>query len=349
MSDANLEDFVAGEDIVKALRSASRYKTEAETAKAQVKTLTKRLKFLINKLTFLPTLNAVRSSHLVAPSQEEGQGNCIVCAVLSDTHFDEVVNPDEIKEQRNNRDIGVKRLRKFFEKIVLLSNDYLSGLDYSGCVLFLVEICLVGISTPNSQKPTKTPCSVRFSSGQTNSPLVSGCLPMNLVTCMFRVVGNHGRRTRKPRSKLRARDNPDWFSLRLESHWASDDRVTFNIPDSPDCFVTVHDSTYLLTHGDQARGGGGIGGIWPPIMRLVARKRNNSDFTCMVLGHFHQLVLAPSSGFIMNGSLKGYDEYASVENFPFEPPQQALWINVPEKGILWQTPILVEDRKAEGW
>ena len=47
--------------------------------------------------------------------------------------------------------------------------------------------------------------------------------------------------------------------------------------------------------------------------------------------------------------VKGYDEYASVENFPFEVPQQALWINVPEKGILWQTPILVEDRKAEGW
>ena len=100
---------------------------------------------------------------------------------------------------------------------------------------------------------------------------------------------------------------------------------------------------------DQASGGGGIGGIWPPIMRLVARKRNNNDFTCMVLGHWHQLVMAPSSGFILNGSLKGYDEFASVMNFPCEPPQQALWINVPDKGILWQTPILVCDRKAEGW
>ena len=46
MSVDNLEDFTAGEDIVKALRSASRYKTEAETAKAQVKTLTNEIEIL---------------------------------------------------------------------------------------------------------------------------------------------------------------------------------------------------------------------------------------------------------------------------------------------------------------
>ena len=100
-----------------------------------------------------------------------------------------------------------------------------------------------------------------------------------------------------------------------------------------DLMVDVQDTTYLLTHGDQAKGGGGIGGIWPPLMRMVARKRNNVDFDSMVLGHFHQLIMAPSSGFPLNGSLKGYDEYASIGNFAFEAPQQALWINVPEKGV----------------
>ena len=63
----------------------------------------------------------------------------------------------------------------------------------------------------------------------------------------------------------------------------------------------------------------------------------------MVLGHFHQLIMAPSSGFLLNGSLKGYDEYASIGNFAFEVPQQALWINVPGKGVLWQTALLVDD------
>jgi hypothetical protein len=82
-------------------------------------------------------------------------------------------------------------------------------------------------------------------------------------------------------------------------------------------------------------------------MRLVARKKNNTEFDCMVLGHWHQLVWG--GNFIINGSLKGYDEYAALANFSFEDPQQALWINVPEHGVLWQTPIKVLDRKSEGW
>ena len=45
---------------------------------------------------------------------------------------------------------------------------------------------------------------------------------------------------------------------------------------------------------------------------------------------------------MLNGSLKGYDEYASTENFAYEDPQQALWINVPDKGVLWQTALLVD-------
>jgi len=51
----------------------------------------------------------------------------------------------------------------------------------------------------------------------------------------------------------------------------------------------------------------------------------------------------------VNGSLKGYDEYAYVSNFSYEPPQQALAIVVPEKGITIQAPVFCLDRKAEGW
>ena len=139
-------------------------------------------------------------------------------------------------------------------------------------------------------------------------------------------------------------DNFDWFLAKtLEQRFIENKKVTFEVATGADLMVDVQDTTYLLTHGDQARGGGGIGGIWPPLMRLVARKRNNTDFDYMVLGHFHQLIMAPSSGFLLNGSLKGYDEYAAIENFAYEVPQQALWINVPEKGILWQTSLLVDD------
>lgn len=33
----------------------------------------------------------------------------------------------------------------------------------------------------------------------------------------------------------------------------------------------------------------------------------------------------------------------------FEPPQQALWLTTPEHGVGFQAPVLVADRKKEGW
>ena len=64
MNDVNLEDFTAGEDITKALRAASRYKTEAETAKAQVKSLTQELEVLDNQVSLLANLKGLSLIHI---------------------------------------------------------------------------------------------------------------------------------------------------------------------------------------------------------------------------------------------------------------------------------------------
>ena len=167
------------------------------------------------------------------------------------------------------------------------------------------------------------------------------------------VVGNHGRTTRKPRSKLRARDNFDWFLGRaLARMFRDDDRITFDVSDSADCPIEVYGHTVMLTHGDQASGGAGIGGIWPPIMRLDARKRQRYEavgqgYDLLIMGHWHQLVYGKN--FIVNGSLKGMDEYAAINNFGYEPPAQAAWLMTPEHGRTWTAPILPTNRDAEGW
>src|SRR5690606_31506169 len=152
---------------------------------------------------------------------------------------------------------------------------------------------------------------------------------------------------------LRARDNSDWFLAHMvKKHFEGDPRVTVEVTDDADCFFTVYNTNHLLTHGDQVKGGGGIGGIWPPIMRMIARKRTrytDRPFDVVVMGHWHSLILSPSQGLIVNGSTKGYDEYAALNNFAPERPQQAMWIVTPENSITWTGPVFCDDRKAEGW
>jgi len=349
--DKSLKQFTEDDASSKEILEIAKARREAATAKVKVKVLTSDLEEITRRYDLLASVkgSSLKPPKWLSPKRKRNDTG-IVCAVLSDTHFDEVVNPAEM-DFRNayNRDIATMRLERFFTKIVLLSKEYITGLDYDGCVLFMGGDMFSGdIHEELSETNEDTMLgSVLYWAEQ----LAAG---INLLADEFGkvhvpvVVGNHSRRTRKPRMKHRARDNFDWFlGKQLEHHFADDERVTFQVPDTADAFVKVHDSTYLLTHGDQAKGGGGIGGIWPPIMRLVARKKNNTEFDCMVLGHWHQLVWG--GNFIINGSLKGYDEYAALANFSFEDPQQALWINVPEHGVLWQTPIKVLDRKSEGW
>ena len=327
-------------------RQLGKARTEASVLKAQVRELEADLDQAEMRSQLFTQLagHTYKSPKWLTTTPKKSSG--VVCTILSDTHFDEVVRPEEIGYRNEyNREIAVARLENYFQKVILLTKDYITGINYEGCVLFLGGDIFSGdIHEELTQTNEDTMLSsVIFWTEQITAGI-------NLLAEHFKyvhipcVVGNHGRRTRKPRAKLRAKDNFDWFLAKtLEQRFIENKKVTFEVATGADLMVDVQDTTYLLTHGDQARGGGGIGGIWPPLMRLVARKRNNTDFDYMVLGHFHQLIMAPSSGFLLNGSLKGYDEYAAIENFAYEVPQQALWINVPDKGILWQTSLLVDD------
>ena len=348
--DKSLKDYAEEGETIQEItvlsRQLGKVRTEASILKAQVKELESDL----DQAEIRGQLFTQLAGHTYKPpawlTRKPKKSSGVVCTILSDTHFDEVVRPEEINFRNEyNREIAVKRLKTYFQKVILLTKEYITGIDYEGCVLFLGGDIFSGdIHEELSETNEDTMlASVIFWTEQITAGINLLAEHFNYVHVPC-VVGNHGRRTRKPRHKLRVKDNFDWFlSKTLEQRFIGNNKVTFDVAAGADLMVEVQDTTYLLTHGDQAKGGGGIGGIWPPLMRMVAKKRNNVDFDYMVLGHFHQLIMAPSSGFLLNGSLKGYDEYAAIGNFAFEVPQQALWINVPGKGVLWQTAILVND------
>ena len=163
------------------------------------------------------------------------------------------------------------------------------------------------------------------------------------------VSGNHGRDTAKVWNKDRHHTSFDWLLYRfLAKRFDGDTRVTFFIPDGPDAYYKVYNHAYLLTHGDQFRGGDGLIGCLGPIIRGDHKKRSRNaqidmEYDTMLLGHFHQYL--HHGRVIVNGSLKGYDEYAYSGNFGFEQPQQALWITNPSHGQTFRMPVFVGEQK----
>jgi len=166
------------------------------------------------------------------------------------------------------------------------------------------------------------------------------------------VSGNHGRDTMKIYAKGRNHTSFDWllyqFLARALQH---DKRVQFYIPEASDAAYRIYGYKYLLTHGDQFRGGDGMIGALGPILRGDHKKRSRNaqvgaDYDTMVIGHWHQRIML--NRVIVNSCLKGYDEYAFANNFPFEQPSQNLWITNPHYGITYSMPVYVApDNKTQ--
>jgi hypothetical protein len=343
--DAKRHDVT--DDAAKLDRALSQQRSLHERTKSLLKSANTEVWELRQRLGILEAIEAQnpRPPKWTVRSGKAVKHHAILTTILSDSHWDEVVRGSETDGLNEyNRDIATRRLEDYGQGLVKLARKYLSGVEYDGMVLMLGGDLLSG--------------DIHDELRETNEDTMLGsvlywCEQLTALIRMFAdefgkvhipcVVGNHGRMTRKPRAKLRARDNFDWFIARsVRQQFDGDSRVTWQIPDSTDAIFPVYDTVHLLTHGDQVTGGQGIGGIWPPIKRLQARKHIRNPHDVMVLGHWHQLITAAHNGLIVNGSLKGLDEYAMINNFKPEPPQQAMWLVTPERGVTWQAPVQVD-------
>lgn len=269
---------------------------------------------------------------------------------LSDLHWGETVYPEQINGiNKYNLTIAHDRLARTFKQTVRLLRDYLAEGQYDGIVVALGGDMLSGNIHDEIRETNEA--NVLACVADLHDHMVAGIeLLANefgrvFVPC---VVGNHGRLDKKPRAKGAVRDNFEWiFYHYLAKHFANDDRVTVVVSESLDYLYRIHNHTYLLTHGDQFRGGTGIAGPMTPWALGDHKKRKRQDainqpYDTMIFGHWHQLFWGNGS-FICNGSLKGYDEYAFRFNFSVQPAMQALWITHPEHGITFQMPVLADE------
>lgn len=270
---------------------------------------------------------------------------------LSDIHFDEYVDPSQINfVNEYDREIATKRIQHTFNTSIDILFNRTKNPKYDGMVIALGGDLLSG--NIHEELAETNEDSIMRSLLFLTDLLIDG-IDLHLkhfdkifVPC---VVGNHGRLHKKPRAKNKIFDNFEWLVYQfLARHFKDDKRVTFLIPDGPDAIFKIYGKGFLLTHGDQFRGGNAIAGIFSPLMLGFHRKQKkqssiNRSFDVMMVAHFHQYI--HTNQLVINGSIKGYDEYANLCNFAFERPQQSLFINHPENGMVFRTPILCDSYK----
>ena len=357
----SLDEFVDGEvllgQVARLERASIKSRVALSAAKAAQKASEIDLESAEKRLRVYEAATAQTAPKWLSPKRPKKTAATAV-AMLSDTHWDEVVSLEEVAGvNKYNRRIAEMRLKKFVDKTIALGRDYISGgpVEIDSLVLLLGGDMVSGdiheeLTESNEGTMLET---VMHWTGQLQATVTTLADHYGKVHVAC-VVGNHGRRTRKARSKRRVRDNFDWMIYQsVAMMMKDDDRVTWQIPEAASTLVRVHNTTILLSHGDMARGGGGTGGVITVLKRLGFRLNANPqtkhDILC--IGHFHQLVLAPSAGWVLNGSPKGFDEYAATNGFEIheQDTAQAFFLVTPEHGVTVAAPIFTVDAKAEGW
>ena len=347
---------IANEAEAGSIGSTARLRRERDTATKEVVRLQKALDEANAIINAVETMNAMEMEppRWLSPAKPKPSAATLVL-MLSDTHFDEVVDPSELEGlNAYNRKIAELRLQKWTQNAIKMARHYLAGIKYDGVVVILGGDIFSGDIHDELKETNEVGMLESCLHWSEQIAGAIGTLADEFgKVAVVSVVGNHGRTSRKPRMKQRVVTNFDWLLAKMvQRYFATDKRITFNIPTSADALLQIYGHGHLVTHGDQVSGGGGIGGIYPPIMRMRARKENKylqtgQNFRTLWLGHWHSYLSTPH--LIINGSLKGYDEYAMINGFNFEPPQQALAIVTPERNITIQAPIFSQDRKREGW
>lgn len=331
------------ENQLKLLKAELRERERTEYAAADVK----------EKILKVSNAQPIIPNWLTKPLAKPTKSPGVPTLFCSDWHAGEVVDPNQIALKNSyNMRVLKQRAHSLIDSTIDLLFNHMVNPQYPGIVMILGGDMFSGdiheeLVESNELSTMQTVVELYGILIWAIEELLKH-FPKVFIPC---VTGNHGRNTRKPRHKNRVYTNFDWLLYQmLDKHFnygdKKDGRVTFLISDGSDAYFRIYNHRYLLTHGDQFRGGDGVIGPLGPIIRGDHRKRTrqsqiNQDYDTLLLGHFHQLMQL--TRLIVNGSLKGYDEYAWAGNFPFEPPRQALWLTHPKHGITVSWPVHVHD------
>lgn len=269
--------------------------------------------------------------------------------MVSDIHYGEKVEAEQVYNSNEfNIEICKRRLRKVFETATGLLKTHFAHPHYEGIVLVLGGDLISGsIHDDLSETDEVTPLVQCYDIAKEIADGIAFLADEFPRVSVYCVGGNHGRTTRKPRAKFYAQHNLDWLAYKMIGDYVKTlENVEVWAPNARDLNFEVAGHRYRLTHGDQFRGGDGIIGPIGPITRGDVRKRVTASlmpgqpeaYDTMLCGHFHTLMMLPR--LIVNGSIKGYDEYALSINVAWEPPQQALWTVHPKHGHTWYMPVL---------
>lgn len=261
------------------------------------------------------------------PTSEERE--TVAIAQVSDWHIDEVVRADSVMGMNEfNFDVARERAITYFAKLAKLITHHQQHYNIRRVVMLLQGDVIGGwIHDELAQTNSISPNEAIY---QAKSLIISGFkyLQEHLnvdVIDVVAVCGNHTRETRRIQfANFNDTSKEHWMHLDIESSckMIGLDKFSFYIPKSEMAIITIFGNKYLVAHGHQFKFNGGVGGIFPSMLRWFGNINKTLGVKAAFIGHWHQSIF--TNHVIVNNTLKGYDAFAMSKGLEFSQPSQNL-------------------------
>lgn len=334
-SEVDLLRSERDELLARLARSKGAQSRELTEARATIRQLAHELELSEARHDFLDSIREDNPTFAppVRPKSKKRDEAAIVI-LASDWHYGEVVEPDTVSGL-NAFDLkeAERRVGLFWSRIpARIEAIRKDGAEVTTVVLWMGGDLMTGRlhDYKTSMPPTSEARALRGIFRDGIKWMLDECqIKQMVIPCSY---GNHGRTSERKKISVGAENSFEWMIYKdLEDEFRGESRVRFEVSDGDLLYLDVFDRTIRFHHGDAIRGGNGIGGLAPPMMRAHARwnASKRADLTCV--GHFHQL--CDFGAVMVNGSIKGYDAYAQHMGFSSEPPQQWLFSVMKDRDV----------------
>jgi hypothetical protein len=277
----------------------------------------------------------------IKPKTTSGKSESVAVVLASDWHVEEDVTLAAVNGLNEyNLTIARQRAEKFFQSVLRLTQIFQKDTQIDTLVLALLGDFISGNIHEDIAENNNlglVPAAI-FA----EELIISGIefllanSKLNLIVPCH--AGNHGRVTKDQRHATEMANSMETYIYHtVAKHFHGNKRVRFLVSESYVSYLPVFGYTIRFHHGHGMKYGGGVGGLFIPAYKAIARWNDGrrADWDCF--GHFHQF--RDGGSFICNGSLIGYNAYAVSKGISYERPQQVMFVVEKSRGRTFTIPI----------
>ncbi len=267
-------------------------------------------------------------------------------ALASDWHIEETVLPGTVNHVNSyNLAIARRRVERYFSGVSWLINYHNNKFKLRDGILWLGGDLITGYLREENLEANQ--CSPVNAIATLHGWISDGInyILKNTETETLKIIcnsGNHGRLTHKTRPSTREANSIEYLLYHFLAREFSDNpRIEFILPQGAHTYAEVYSKVIRFHHGDDAKYGGGVGGIMIPVQKALFRWNSvrHADLTC--IGHFHQYLSI--TDLVINGSLIGYNPFALSIGAKYEEPAQAFFLMDAKRGMTMPGKVWVKD------